>query len=219
MTRLLTSCLSAQSWIRPAGHAGGDFVVSVRTAPGWRIVLGDVSGHGDDVADTARLVQSRIEQDIAAPLNPDRIRTWNRDLHAVLAGRFVCLTCLDVDKLRGSLTVANAGNPAVLVRRADGRVDSYPGTGPIVGLLDDCEWTAPVFVTTPLSPSDRILCFTDGLTERFNADREPFGLERVIRLASRACQSPVRMIRRCVRSFARSSLRQDDVTLLLLQAA
>lgn len=211
--------LHTQSWIEPAGQSGGgDFVISIRRAHSWRVIMGDVSGHGDKVAELARTARLRIARDIFAPINERRLRQWNRDLQDLLEGGFVCLTYLEADLQRGELIIANAGNPAVLIRRESGQVDSFPGTGLIVGLLDDEEWLAPQFVKTSLSRADRILCFTDGLTEQFSPDREPFGLERVIRIASQACTSPVRMIRRYVRSFVRNTQSQDDVTVLMLQA-
>jgi sigma-B regulation protein RsbU (phosphoserine phosphatase) len=218
-TPMLSGLLRTQSWIKPAGHAGGDFILELRTTRGWRIVLADVSGHGGDAAASAGIVRQRIARDLSGGVDVCRMRQWNRDLHSALGGRFVCVTYLELDFERGTLTVANAGNPAVLVRRVNGRVESFPGTGPVLGVLDDREWTAPKFVSVPFSRADSVLCFTDGLTEQFNTSREPFGLDRVARVISRACTSPVRTIRRCVQAFAGKSIGQDDMTVLLLHAA
>lgn len=211
--------LTIQTWMKPAGQVGGDFVVFAETATGWRVIMGDISGHGDEVATTAMLVRDYIKRDIARSFDPGRMRMWNRDLQGILDGRFVCLTCLESNTKQRTLTIANAGNPAVLIRRGSGRVDAFSVTGPVLGILDDFDWIPPTFVTTELAEVDNVVCFTDGLTERVSPQREQFGLERVVHVVSRACSSPVRMIRRCLRSFTRGSARQDDVTLLMLQPA
>jgi serine phosphatase RsbU (regulator of sigma subunit) len=214
----ISTDLISESWVRSLGKVGGDFIESAPLPDGWRIVLGDISGHGIEAASAARAVRARIAEDLHGTVDANVLRAWNRDLHAALAGRFVCLTLLEFAAGAGRLTIANAGNPAVLVRRGDGRVDSYPGTGPILGLLCDREWLPPQFVQTSLAAGDRVVCFTDGLTEQSNARREMFGLERVKQLLSQFYPSPVRMLRRGVRAFARSVGRQDDVTVLAIQA-
>lgn len=212
----LTPRLFSESWMEPAGRSGGDFLVSVPTDCGWRILLGDVSGHGEEVAYAASAARALTVRALRRPVTRDVFRTWNRDLQPLLAGRFVCLTFLEVNPAEGRLTIANAGNPAVLVRRREGHVDTYPGTGAILGLLNDADWHPPQFVETRLHTDDRVVCFTDGLTERSNAHHELFGLDRVARLVAYACGSPIRLLRRSMRAFADSD--PDDVTILAFQA-
>ena len=213
----LTGDPIAESWSQALGRQGGDFVEHTRLARGWRIALGDVSGHGDAAALAAGLARARIAADLAERVDQHVFRTWNRDLQSLLEDQFVCLTILEFDASTGRLTIANAGNPAVLIRRGDGRVDSFAGTGPVLGVLSDQEWRPPQFVQTTLSGADQVVCFTDGLTEQINTRQELFGLERVIQLVSRFCPSPVRMLRRSMRAFARSVGLRDDLTVLALQ--
>lgn len=212
----LTPRLFSEAWMEPAGRSGGDFLASVPTDRGWRILLGDVSGHGDDVAQAAHAARALTVQELRRPVTPRVFRSWNRELQPLLGGRFVCLTFLEVNPAEGRLAIANAGNPAVLVRRRQGYIDRYPGTGAILGLLSDAEWNAPRFIETRLHMEDRVVCFTDGLTERSNAHHELFGLDRVARLVAYACKSPIRLLRRSMEAFADSE--PDDVTILAFQA-
>jgi serine phosphatase RsbU (regulator of sigma subunit) len=215
----LSRDLVADSWTECVGRIGGDFVESLPRNGGWRIVLGDVSGHGLEAAAGARAARRRITADLHRSIDEEVLRAWNRDLHFVLVGRFVCLTLLELDPASGRLIIANAGNPAVLVRRGEGQVDSFPGTGAVLGFLSDREWLPPRFVETTLDRADQVLCFTDGLTDQPNARQELFGLERLVRLVPRLGQSPLRMLRRSVRAFARSVGWRDDLTVLAIHAA
>ena len=215
----LASDLVSDSWTESAGREGGDFALSAPRNGGWRIVLGDVSGHGPEAAAAAQAARHRIAADLPHDIDESVLRGWNSDLHAPLGGRFLCVTLLDLYPSSGRLIIANAGNPAVLVRRSDGRVDSVPGTGAVLGFLSDREWPAPRFIATGLDRADQVLCFTDGLTDQTNARHELFGLDRLVRLAPRLGQSPIRMLRRSMRAFARSVGWCDDLTVLAIHAA
>lgn len=217
-TRFGSPQMELESWIQPAGRSGGDFVNIVTAGDRCRILLGDVSGHGPSVARVAGQVRAHTRADLNGAVTPSLFRHWNRELRPFLDGRFVCLTYVEVDPMHGRVLIANAGNPAVLLRRSDGGVEEYSGTGPILGILGDADWEPPQFVRTRLAPFDRVVCFTDGLTESRNAVREFFGLERVIRLVGRAWRSPVRVLRKSMRAF-RAAPEPDDVTVLALGTA
>ncbi len=51
---------SVDSWEQPASRSGGDFSVSARSAQTLRVFLGDVTGHDEQAAETARRVRRII---------------------------------------------------------------------------------------------------------------------------------------------------------------
>lgn len=209
---------SAEAWSRPAGECGGDFVILRRRASGLRAIVGDVSGHGDEAAGAAMRVWRRIQDDVDAELTPELLSSWNRAFLPLLAGRFVCLTVCDACNSTHSLTVANCGNPEVLIRRQAGRVDRVESRGTLLGMVEPRYWIAPIFVRTWVAPEDRVLCFTDGITDQFNQRREFFGIERVSRVMGRVRSTPVRTLRRCIQAFSRVAAGfADDVTIVVMQ--
>jgi len=72
-----------------------------------------------------------------------------------------------------------------------------------------------------VSAGDRIVLFTDGLTEARNAADEEFGEDRLVRAAvdHRACSAPALLARLAdqVARFAGGRM-QDDATLIVLAA-
>ena len=77
----------------------------------------------------------------------------------------------------------NAGhNPPILFRRREELIRLDHG-GPILGVFP--EWSYEQFEFT-LEPGDRILLFTDGVTEASNSEGDDFGEARLIAAARSA---------------------------------
>lgn len=74
-----------------------------------------------------------------------------------------------------------------------------------------------------LAPGDKLLMYTDGLTEMFNAKGDEFGICGVQALARRhAAATPQGVLDACleeVRRFAANTKQSDDLTLLVLHRA
>jgi sigma-B regulation protein RsbU (phosphoserine phosphatase) len=70
-----------------------------------------------------------------------------------------------------------------------------------------------------LHPGDRILMYTDGITERFNTDRETYGEERLLRQLEAGGdlqpQELLTAIMQDVNAFANGRPADDDQALLL----
>ena len=76
--------------------------------------------------------------------------------------------------------------------------------------------------TEMLEPGDRLVFYTDGMTEAFTPDRKTmFGVERLQEALANAGELPlpqcVESVRRAVADFTRQPYQQDDQTLLLLR--
>jgi len=61
------------------------------------------------------------------------------------------------------LTLACAGHPPPLIRRASGKVEAMRAHGPLLGVFDDAEFPE---ATARLHAGDALLLYTDGLIER-----------------------------------------------------
>lgn len=208
-------------WQQPAGPVGGDFVITRWRKQYVRIFVGDVTGHGVEVAETAEGVRCMIDAHADdEQISSELLTQWSSEIGARFPDRFVCLTFAELDFNTNCLTVFNAGNPPLIIRRGRGHAtETYRATGMPLGLVDPQSWAAPIFVQTALDPDDAVVCFTDGLPERIGAGREQFGLQRVLETIEQAGRgSPALCLSRRVALFADCSADQDDVTVLALRA-
>jgi sigma-B regulation protein RsbU (phosphoserine phosphatase) len=134
----------------------------------------------------------------------------------MVAGRFATLCYLRIDGDRGTLTYANAGHNPPLLARADGRVERLRTGGLVLGVFPDVQYASG---ETAIGPGDRLLLYTDGITEvtddrddEFGEDRLADALTRYRHLDAVALHASVYAE---VRAFAAQGF-QDDATLLVV---
>ncbi|HEX8879059.1 MAG TPA: PP2C family protein-serine/threonine phosphatase, partial [Candidatus Acidoferrum sp.] len=109
-----------------------------------------------------------------------------------------------------------AGHPPPLLKRASGSVQLMENGGAVLGRFPHWQYENSL---VQLAPGDRLLLFTDGITEACKADGEQLGEERLMHLLEKlAAEAPPALNRRLlesVKSFGGSHL-QDDVTLIAI---
>lgn len=165
--------------LRSSGHVGGDLVGHFPTS-GSQIGLYsiDVSGHGITSALlTARLAGylSSTSKELNLALEKtageeyrvrpphDVVRKLNDLMFMDIDTEHYFTICLAVvDLSDGLVQMTQAGHPHPAVQRADGRVEFF-GDGDLpVGLVPDVDYSTFRF---RLHPGDRLLMFSDGITE------------------------------------------------------
>ena len=123
---------------------------------------------------------------------------------------------LDADL--GTLTYANAGDYAPMLVRASGEVERLATGGAVLGVLPESGYEHQ---RVSVGTGDRLVLFTDGITEARNAADEEFGEDRLAALAvaHRGCSAPALQARlaAAVAEFT-GGLFQDDATLIVLAA-
>ncbi|PTQ69711.1 PP2C family protein-serine/threonine phosphatase [Celeribacter persicus] len=165
--------------LRPSGHVGGDLVGFFPiNEHQFGIFALDVSGHGVASAlMTARLAAyltgSTPEQNlairsdaqgnfyptdpskVAAALNRLMLEEMETDLYfTMILGHF--------DRLNGEFVMAQCGHPNPVFQSKEGGVTFFGGGGMPVGLIPNAQYED---VRLTLSPGERILIFSDGVTE------------------------------------------------------
>ena len=185
---------------QPSGHVGGDLVGYFHVS---EHILGvysvDVSGHGVASALMTARVASYLsdaapDRNIAlAELGDsyqmvDLAEVCGR-LNAILmadvdSDQYLTMSIAKVDKATGAVEICHAGHPSPVVQRADGRIEMTELFSTPIGLIDEGEY-AKMYVQ--LDPGDRLMLYSDGLTECPDAeDRllDDDGLERILRAQS-----------------------------------
>jgi serine phosphatase RsbU (regulator of sigma subunit) len=117
------------------------------------------------------------------------------------------------------LTLACAGHPPPIIRRADGTVSLATCTGPLLGV--------PVHKVAfrqqelDLEPGDAVVMYTDGITEAHQLGHDLFGEERLMEVVHRAGPDVDRIaddILGAVTAYGPSDPR-DDLAVVVVQIA
>jgi sigma-B regulation protein RsbU (phosphoserine phosphatase) len=154
---------------RPAGDGsdvGGDFFDVFQIGEGdWVVALGDVQGKGAEAAVVTALARHTIR---AAAVNQQDPSGILATLNSVLVRDAVDRHCTAVvvrlrrEGDRWVTTTSCAGHPAPLLLRAGSPPRPLDAAGTLLGVLDE-----PSLVDAPyvLAPGERLLLYTDGVTE------------------------------------------------------
>ena len=167
-----------QSYIGVAG----DFFDVADMDSGVGLIIADVSGHGLLSAMVSSLLKPLFERYINQTGSPAQtLALLNQDLLKLTREEdYVTAFCAHYDRVARRLTYSTAGHPDQLFfRRAENRVEALRTEGFFLGMF---EAGSGLFDSTEtsidVSPGDRLLIFTDGPVEAFNAAHEQFGMAR-----------------------------------------
>jgi Stage II sporulation protein E (SpoIIE) len=205
--------------VLPGYDVGGDFFDYAGNADGLWLAVADATGKGNSAAALSSLAIGALRAarragaglQEAARLTDEAILTLDmqRYLTAVLAS-------WDAD--RHQLRWINCGHPTPLIVRADGGVDELDGecTYPL-GIRFE-ERTFPV-LSALVGSGDRLLLYTDGVSERRTTDGGRIGengLRAILaELGARSAAGTVRGLQNAVLDASPEALR-DDATLLVI---
>jgi len=168
----------ASSW-RPANGVGGDcFDALTFPGGGVGITIADVAGKGVPAALLMSNLQAAVRAFAQEGAAPSAVTTSvNRLLcRNMAAGRFITFCYARLDVAAGRLTYANAGhNPPMLVH-ADGRIETLVPGGTVLGVFAESAYEQGEF---RIGRGDRLVLYTDGITEGRNPAGDEFTEERL----------------------------------------
>jgi sigma-B regulation protein RsbU (phosphoserine phosphatase) len=168
----------ASSW-QPANGVGGDCFDMLTFGTGaMGVYIADVAGKGVPAALLMSNLQAAVRAFAQEGAAPGSVCTSvNRLLCRNMAsGRFVTFCYARIDVAAGKLTYANAGHNPPLLVRASGAIDKLSPGGTVLGVFAESTYEQGDFA---LRPGDRLILYTDGMTESRNPAGEEFGEEGI----------------------------------------
>ena len=210
---------------RPALGVGGDYYDFIwRSNSELGIAIGDVSGKGIPAALLMATLRAYLrgqtmggEKDLAvmmANLNELVYESSASNRYATFFyGRF--------DATTRRLNYVNAGhNPPLVFRPGARDVIRLEACGPVIGLIQGCEWTE---ACVSLQPGDLLVAFTDGISEAMNREDEEWGESRLIETVGSLDTLPatemIGRIRDGADRFVAGAPQHDDMTIVVLRLA
>jgi phosphoserine phosphatase RsbU/P len=184
------------------------------------LVMADVCGHGVPAAFFMAVARTSLRDVAAQFIDPGAcLGHTNESLCAQNPlDLFVTVFYGVFDPASGVLQYANGGHNPPYLRRADGSVESLDGAGGIVlGALPGAEFPAH---SITLEPADRLVLYTDGVTEACNAAGEEYGAARLrAEIEAQGDAAPDVLVERIcasVTAFVGAVPQADDITLAVL---
>lgn len=210
-------------WCKPATETGGDYYdwCQLPSKEGF-VMLGDATGHGLGPALLIASCRAYVRADL--PQNSDIAGFMNR-LNARVAhdtdgSRLVTFVGALLDEQTGQVKFVSAGHcPALLEHAAAGTVEQIKAHGVPLGVTSDFKFPDPAPIQ--LQRGDRLLVYTDGITETKDPKGNMFGIDRlcqaVIRHSKLEGQAFIDALYSEAMAFSNHATLQDDLTLLSIR--
>jgi len=210
----------ASAW-QPAHTVSGDYLAAFKFDESHAsLCVADVAGKGFPAALLMSNLQAALKSLTSERIGPsdlclklNRIMCGNTPLR-----KFVSCFYGDLDVSSRKLTFTNAGHNPPMLMRASGECVRLEEGGPVIGAF--CE-SSYVQQETQLHEGDKLLLFTDGVTEARDASGDEFGehrLQECLRAfrGSNAAELRTQILNE-VRQFCADDF-DDDATLMVVIA-
>jgi phosphoserine phosphatase RsbU/P len=208
----------SSAW-QSARIVGGDyFDVLPFDGESCGLCIADVAGKGLPAALLMSNLQAAVRGLASPALTPEDLCSR---LNALLcrnmaSDRFVTLFYAHLDGPERRLRYVSAGHNPPFVLHADGSHDRLREGGLVLGVFTNQTFKSDAI---RLRTGDRMVLFTDGVTEACNSEDEEFGEDRLLEVLqenrSRTATEIQKQILQAVTEFSRGTWR-DDATLLVV---
>jgi sigma-B regulation protein RsbU (phosphoserine phosphatase) len=203
----------------PAGPVSGDYCDLVSTeSSDLYFLIGDVSGKGVAASFLMARLHAIFRSLIMTGFNVRELVERANQLFAENTMRpyYATLVCGKA-AANGEVEICNAGHCAPLLLRGT-EVTAIDSTGLPVGMFSRETYSTS---RVKLGKGDRLLLYTDGLSEARNQRDAEYGDERLLAVLSESCDLPaaelVSKLVDDVRSFSLRPLPADDLTIMAIE--
>jgi serine phosphatase RsbU (regulator of sigma subunit) len=219
---LLWGNLCVDTFYQPAHTIGGDFgLVSPLDDEHLNLLVCDVSGHGISSA----LVANRIYSETITQLNnraplADMLRRLNSLVIQNIGaqGFFFTLAAARIDRTGRTMEYAGAGHPPAMIVQPGADPRLLPSRSTILGTLPNAV-DADAALNIEIEPGDRVVLYTDGLTDVFDSHGEMLEVEGLQNIVRETSLLPFREMKQGILNRVtawRDGPPVDDVSLVLV---
>jgi len=216
----IEGCRIAAAW-RPARAVSGDYFDVLRFDDNKAaLCIADVSGKGLPAALLMSNIQAAVKSFASETVSPSELCAKVNQLvsSSMAEDKFITFFYAIVDSEHNKLAYSNAGHNAGIVLRRNGSLIRLDPTGAVLGPFPNWNYKHDEI---DLESGDRVVLFTDGVTELRNSIGEEFSEERLIDLLVQHRDLEADELRdrivEAVVEFSGGEF-QDDATLLVLRA-
>jgi phosphoserine phosphatase RsbU/P len=185
------------------------------------LCIADVAGKGMPAALLMSNLQAAVRGLASSSIPPNHLCARINALlcRNIANDRFITFFYAQLDGPARTLQYVNAGHNPPVVLHEDGSHHRLQDGGGVLGVFPNQAFTLG---TIQLCPGDRVVLYTDGVTEAGNADGEEFGDARLIGQVAENRQAGAEEIQKRIMKAAGEFCQNnwhDDATLLVLAAS
>lgn len=205
--------------LEPAKEVGGDFYdFAVLDHEHIYLAVGDVSDKGVPAALLMAVTKTLLKNLAGPEVDPaDILAKVNREISRDNdANMFVTVFLGILNTASGRFRYSNAGHLPPVIIRAGRDPEWLPlPKGFVLGGLENARYRSQTII---LDPGDRLILYTDGVTEASNSGGDLYSGERLLaavrETSTASAEMLVEALKNSVQSFVQDSPQTDDITLM-----
>lgn len=204
----------------PSMNIGGDFCDFFELDKNkFAVIFADISGHGIPAALLSSMLKVFIYTNIRKMKSiPKLMEKLNEEIINIFPkGKFVSMFFLIIDTEKNIMRFCKASQePALMYRKESDSVEELETEGQILGMFSKNIFTDITFEEKIIefNNGDKLLLYTDGITEETSPSGEYFGIER---LKLQVKESNLNKIEEELRKFVLKENFNDDLTILKIE--
>jgi len=203
-------------------QVSGDFYDVVSAAGDSHLLaIADVAGKGVPAALLSSMLQAslRMQANDPRPVSEMLVRINALVYRSTTVEQFATFFLARIEEPTLRLSYSNAGHNIPVVFRADGSRRMLERGGTVVGILEHCSFDEE---TLELAAGDRVVFYTDGISEAAREGGEMFGEDRLYETVQRmpgelGARAVAEGILDAVRAFLNGTEPGDDMTVMVLR--
>src|ERR1700730_10619396 len=215
--------IRVETFYHPVRTIGGDFgLVSPLDEDHLNVLVGDVSGHGISSA----LIANRSYSETIAQLNNgaplgDMLRQLNHFVIQNIGSSlfFFTLSVARLDRSGRRMVFAGGGHPPAMIVQPGGEPRLLESRSTVLGVLPEAV-DAAATLEVQLDAGDRIVLYTDGITDVFDSQGKMLGVAGVQRFVRETAMLPFHEMKNAILERVaewREGQPTDDISLILVE--